>query len=84
GTPKSMDASIVTEYFNIQFINSSGVRRKGFIKKITFPLKLAYNTLKSRILLKKLKANLVIGFGCYVSGPICLAAAQINIPVIIH
>ncbi|MDE4971922.1 glycosyltransferase, partial [Francisella tularensis] len=49
-----------------------------------FPLKLAYNTLKSRSLLKKLKANFVIGFGGYVSGPIGLAAAQINIPVIIH
>ncbi|MDE4990576.1 glycosyltransferase, partial [Francisella tularensis subsp. holarctica] len=35
-------------------------------------------------LLKKLKAKLVIGFGGYVSWPICLAAAQINIPVIIH
>ncbi|ABK90081.1 undecaprenyldiphospho-muramoylpentapeptide beta-N-acetylglucosaminyltransferase [Francisella tularensis subsp. novicida] len=84
GTPNSMEASIVPEYFNIQFIKSSGVRRKGIIKKITFPLKLAYNTLRSRSLLKKLKADLVIGFGGYVSGPICLAAALINIPVIIH
>ncbi|MDE4957475.1 glycosyltransferase, partial [Francisella tularensis subsp. holarctica] len=68
----------------IQFIKSSGVRRKGIIKQMTFPLKLAYTTLQSRSLLKKLNANLVIGFGGYVSGPICLAAAQINIPVIIH
>lgn len=84
GTPNSMEAIIVPSYFNIQYIKSSGVRRKGIIKKITFPLKLVYNTIKSRSLLKKLKADLVIGFGGYVSGPICLAATQINIPVIIH
>ncbi|MDE4990513.1 glycosyltransferase, partial [Francisella tularensis subsp. holarctica] len=56
GTPTSMEASIVPEYFNIQFIKSSGVRCNGIIKKITFPLKIAYNTLKSRSLLKKLIA----------------------------
>ena len=84
GTPNSMETTIVPYYFNIQYIKSSGVRRKGIMKKITFPIKLAYNTLKSRTLLKKLKADLVIGFGGYVSGPICLAAAQINIPIIIH
>ncbi|MDE5007253.1 glycosyltransferase, partial [Francisella tularensis subsp. holarctica] len=50
GTHNSMEASIVPEYFNIQFIKSSGVRIKGIIKKITFPLLLAYNTLKSRSL----------------------------------
>ncbi|MDE4946968.1 glycosyltransferase, partial [Francisella tularensis subsp. holarctica] len=38
GTPNSMEASIVPEYFNIQFVKSSGVRRKGIIKNITFPL----------------------------------------------
>lgn len=84
GTPNSMEANIVPDYFNIQFIKSSGVRRKGIIKKITFPLKLIISTIKARAILKKFKTDLVIGFGGYVSGPICLAAVQKKIPIIIH
>ncbi|MED7788970.1 undecaprenyldiphospho-muramoylpentapeptide beta-N-acetylglucosaminyltransferase [Francisella sp. 19X1-34] len=84
GTPNSMEANIVPKYFNIQFIKSSGVRRKGVIKKISFPLKLIISTIKARSILKKFKTDLVIGFGGYVSGPICLAAVQNKIPIIIH
>ncbi|QEO57187.1 undecaprenyldiphospho-muramoylpentapeptide beta-N-acetylglucosaminyltransferase [Francisella marina] len=84
GTPNSMEAEIVPTHFNMQHIKSSGVRGKGIIRKITFPFKLISSTLKARKLLAKLKIDLVIGFGGYVSGPICLAAAQKNIPIIIH
>ncbi|GAB4223061.1 MAG: undecaprenyldiphospho-muramoylpentapeptide beta-N-acetylglucosaminyltransferase [Francisella sp.] len=84
GTPNSMEANIVPSYFNIQYIKSSGVRKKGFIKKITFPIKLIFNILKARKILKKIKADLIIGFGGYASGPICLAGVITNTPIIIH
>ncbi|MED7818600.1 MULTISPECIES: undecaprenyldiphospho-muramoylpentapeptide beta-N-acetylglucosaminyltransferase [unclassified Francisella] len=84
GTPNSMEANIVPKYFNIQYIKSSGIRGKGIIRKITFPIKLILSTIKARSILKKFKTDLVIGFGGYVSGPICLAAVQKKIPIIIH
>ncbi|AIT08949.1 UDP-diphospho-muramoylpentapeptide beta-N-acetylglucosaminyltransferase [Candidatus Francisella endociliophora] len=84
GTPNSMESQIVPDSFNMQYINSFGIRGKGISKKLAFPFRLAISTLKARALLKKFKTDLVIGFGGYVSGPICLAAVQKNIPIIIH
>ena len=84
GTPKSMESKIVPEHFNIQYVKSSGVRGKGIIRKLIAPFKLVLNTLKSRSIITKTKADIVIGFGGYVSGPICLAAKSKKVPVIIH
>ena len=84
GTPNSMEAKLVPERFNMQYIKSAGIRGKGFIRKLTFPAKLAVSTFKARAILDKTKADMVIGFGGYVSGPICLAAKLKKVPVIIH
>ena len=84
GTPNSMEAKLVPERFNMKYIKSSGVRGKGLIRKLTFPAKLVMSTLKARTILDETKADMVIGFGGYVSGPICLAAKLKKVPVIIH
>lgn len=84
GTPNSMESQIVPESFNMQYINSSGIRGKSISKKLAFPFRLLISTLKARSILKNFNTDIVIGFGGYVSGPICLAAVQKNIPVIIH
>lgn len=84
GTPDSMESKIVPKRFHIQYIKSSGIRNKGFVKKTTFPIKLAISTFKARSILKMKKADLVIGFGGFVSGPVCLAAKSKGIPIIIH
>ena len=84
GTPNSMEAKLVPEHFNMKYIKSSGIRGKGIIRKLTFPLKLTVSTFKARAILDETKADMVIGFGGYVSGPICLAAKLKKVPVIIH
>ncbi|MCL4129764.1 UNVERIFIED_CONTAM: hypothetical protein GTU68_047228 [Idotea baltica] len=84
GTPNSMESKIVPKKFNIQYIKSSGIRNKSLVKKISFPVKLALNTIKARSMLKKIKVDLVVGFGGFASGPICLAAKSKGIPIIIH
>ena len=84
GTPNSMEAKLVPDYFNIQYIKSSGVRGKGLVRKLLFPFKLLSSTLKARSILKSTSADMVIGFGGYVSGPICLAAKLKRKPIIIH
>lgn len=84
GTRNSMEEKIVSGKFNIQYIKSSGIRGKGLSKKAALPFTLTASVLAATIILKKTKANLVIGFGGYVSGPTCIAAKLIGIPVIIH
>lgn len=42
------------------------------------------STFKARTILDETNADIVIGFGGYVSGPICLAAKLKKVPVIIH
>ncbi|KEI36000.1 UDP-N-acetylglucosamine--N-acetylmuramyl-(pentapeptide) pyrophosphoryl-undecaprenol N-acetylglucosamine transferase [Francisella sp. W12-1067] len=84
GTPNSMEAKLVTDAFDIKYIKTSGIRQKNVIKKLLFPMKLAISTLKAYKVLKDSKADLVIGFGGYVSGPVCLAAKLKKIPIVIH
>ncbi|QIV95884.1 UDP-N-acetylglucosamine-N-acetylmuramylpentapeptide N-acetylglucosamine transferase [Allofrancisella inopinata] len=84
GAPNSMEAKLVANTFNIQYIKTSGIRGKSFVKKLLFPIKLATSTLKAYKILKQTKADLVIGFGGYVSGPVCLAAKLKKVPIIIH
>jgi UDP-N-acetylglucosamine--N-acetylmuramyl-(pentapeptide) pyrophosphoryl-undecaprenol N-acetylglucosamine transferase len=84
GTPNSMEAKLVPERFNMKYIKSSGIRGKGLVRKLLFPAKLAVSTFKARAIIDEIKADMVIGFGGYVSGPICLAAKLKKVPVIIH
>ena len=84
GTPNSMEAKLVPERFNIHYIKSVSIRGKGLIRKLTFPAKLIISIFKARAILDEIKADMVIGFGGYVSGSICLAAKLKKVPVIIH
>lgn len=84
GTPNSMETKLVPERFNLKYVKSAGIRGKGIIRKLTFPVKLALSTFKCRAILNETKADMVIGFGGYVSGPICLAAKLKKVPIIIH
>ncbi len=84
GTPNSMEDKLVLKHFNMKYIKSSGIRGKGVVRKVSFPIKLAMSTLKARSILDETKADMVIGFGGYVSGPICIAAKLKKVPVIIH
>ncbi len=84
GTKDSMEDRLVSGKFPIEYIKSSGIRGKGIIKKLTMPIQLLSSVLAARKIIKKLKADLVIGFGGYVSGPTCLAAKTKKVPVVVH
>ena len=57
---------------------------KNFLKKILSVLLIFYSIIKSIIILKKEKPNAVLGFGGYVSFPICFASKFFNIPLVIY
>ena len=85
------DNSLSLEYqeitkLNIPFFNitSSRLQRK-FTKDTLFSLsKLPISVTQSINILRKIKPDVVLGFGGYVCLPVALAARALKIPVVIH
>ncbi len=85
GTQEGLEASIVPKHgISLFFIKVKGVRRSGKLYQVFALLGAVRAFFQALRLLKKLKANLVLGMGGYVSGPSVLAARCLNIPVVIH
>lgn len=70
----------------IKFITiTTGRLQRSFSHRslISF-IKVPYAVVQSLRILQKEKPNVVVGFGGYVSVPICLAASLLKIPIVIH
>lgn len=85
GTEKGLESQLVPRE-NIPF---TSIHITGFKRKLSFEnVKTVYRFLKgvsdSKKLLKEFKADVVIGTGGYVCGPVVYAAAKLGIPSIIH
>lgn len=65
-------------------ITTGRVQRKFSAKTIPSLAKIPYGFFQALSLLKKYKPDCIIGFGGYVSVPICLAGKMLGIPVVIH
>ncbi len=85
------DAALSLEYqfikkLNIPFVNINTGRLQRNLTKYTLPslLKIPKAVLTSLRILKKFKPEVVIGFGGYVSFPVCIAAKILKIPIVIH
>ena len=63
---------------------SSRFQRKFTSYTIPSLLKLPYVFFRTTRILKKIKPDVVLGFGGYVSFPVCVAAFFLKIPVVIH
>lgn len=85
GTTTGMENRIVTQR-NIQFesIEFSGFRGKGFVSWLTMPLKLLKATVESCKIIARIKPDLVVGFGGYVSLPVGFAAKLSFKKLVIH
>ena len=70
--------------FKSYILTSSTTTKKNFFSKILSLFIIFYSILKSIIILKKEKPDLVFGFGGYVSFPISLASKFFNIPLFIY
>lgn len=47
-------------------------------------LKTSYGYIQALLILRKIKPDIVVGFGGYVSLPVCFAARHLRIPILIH
>ena len=89
GTARNLEAKLVPAAgYDFYTIDVSGFQRKltpqNIVKNISAVKKAFVASGKARRLLKKLKPDLVIGTGGYVSGPVLREAAKLGIKTAIH
>ncbi len=85
GTASGMESSIVVEHgFPFLSISISGLRRSGFLRLLAAPFAIVCSIVASISIIRRLKPNLVIGMGGYVSGPGGVAAYLCRCPLVVH
>ncbi len=89
GTPNKLEATLVPQQgYAFYPIVVSGFQRKITVKNIGRNVSAAYHavtaSIEARKLLKRLKPDVVIGTGGYVSGPVLREAAKLGIKTCIH
>ncbi len=85
GTEKGMEARLVPEAgIPIEFISIGGLRGKGLTTLLWAPWRLMVSLLQSLRIVYRLKPDVVIGMGGYVSGPGGLASWILRRPLLIH
>jgi UDP-N-acetylglucosamine--N-acetylmuramyl-(pentapeptide) pyrophosphoryl-undecaprenol N-acetylglucosamine transferase len=62
----------------------SGLQRRLTLTNLMFPFKVISSLLKARKLIKSFKPDVVVGTGGYASGPLVMAAGQLNVPSLIQ
>lgn len=85
GTRDKMEWVVVPKAgYPIHHIWISGFHRNITIKNLMFPFKLLRSLWQTREILKKLKPELVLACGGYVSGPVGYMAAKMGIPLVLQ
>ncbi len=68
----------------LELIDIKGVRGKGFLQLLRAPFFIAKSIYQALIIIQKVKPDVVLGMGGFVSGPGAIAALLKRIPVVIH
>lgn len=89
GTAQKLEAKLVPEKgYDFYTIDVAGFKRElspnGIVHNIKAVKKAAVSIKNSKAILKKVKPDIVIGTGGYVSGPVLRAAQQLGIKTAIH
>lgn len=83
GAKNKMEEEIARKE-EINFVGYEFGKRKGFVNKLKFILSLFKVFKNSLKLFKEYNPDVVVGFGNYISFPLCLAAKIKRIPIILH
>ncbi|RBW70211.1 undecaprenyldiphospho-muramoylpentapeptide beta-N-acetylglucosaminyltransferase [Bacillus taeanensis] len=85
GTKKGLESKLVPrEGIPFQAITITGFRRKISVENVKTVLRFVKGVSDCKKMIKSFKADVVIGTGGYVAGPVVYAAAKLGIPTIIH
>lgn len=84
GTEKGLEVSLVpARGYDLELIPAVPLPRKPNLDLLTLPVRLRIAIAQTKSILQKLDADVLIGFGGYVSIPAYLAAKG-NVPIIVH
>ncbi|KAG0187574.1 hypothetical protein DFQ28_006113 [Apophysomyces sp. BC1034] len=85
GNPNGMEATLVPKYgIAVEFVRFGGVRGKGMATKLRLPLNLLRACVQSRAVLSRVRPDVVLGMGGYITFPAGLMAALARIPLVLH
>lgn len=85
GAPLSMESRLVpARGFNFQTIDFSGVRGKGGLTLALLPLRLLTAFWQSIKVIRRIKPDVVVGLGGYISFPAGMMAALLGKPLVLH
>ncbi|WP_312588311.1 undecaprenyldiphospho-muramoylpentapeptide beta-N-acetylglucosaminyltransferase [Corynebacterium dentalis] len=85
GTPRGLESVLVpARGFDLRMIPPVPVPRKPNKDALTLPLRLRKAISETKKVLKDVQADVLIGFGGYVSAPAYLAAKGLGIPFFVH
>ncbi len=85
GVPRSMEAELVPKYGYVMLpVNFSGVRGKGWLRKAVLPFDLVAAVWQSARAMFRVRPDVVLGMGGYITVPGGLVAVFLRRPLIIH
>jgi UDP-N-acetylglucosamine--N-acetylmuramyl-(pentapeptide) pyrophosphoryl-undecaprenol N-acetylglucosamine transferase len=86
GTGNVIEQNILSSYNNIKFYsyNAKGFRGKGILQKVYSLFTMVVLVVKSYCLIRKIRPDLVLGMGGYISLPGGIAAWLARVPLVIH
>jgi UDP-N-acetylglucosamine--N-acetylmuramyl-(pentapeptide) pyrophosphoryl-undecaprenol N-acetylglucosamine transferase len=85
GTRAGLEARVVPAAgIPMEWLSVSGIRGKGWRSKLAAPFMLARACLQALGILRRVRPNVVLGMGGFVSGPGGLMARVLGVPLVLH
>jgi UDP-N-acetylglucosamine--N-acetylmuramyl-(pentapeptide) pyrophosphoryl-undecaprenol N-acetylglucosamine transferase len=85
GTRKGLEGRVVPEAgIPVEWLSVAGIRGKGWLGMVSAPFMLLRALRQARTILRRVKPEVVLGMGGFVSGPGGLIASLQGIPLVLH
>ena len=85
GQPPSMESRLVPAHnFEFHAIDFAGVRGKGFKTLIELPIRLVKALVQSFVLIRRIRPDVLVGLGGYITVPPCLVGRVLGKPLVLH
>jgi UDP-N-acetylglucosamine--N-acetylmuramyl-(pentapeptide) pyrophosphoryl-undecaprenol N-acetylglucosamine transferase len=85
GNPEGMEARLIPgRGYEMVWVRFAALRGKGILRKLLLPLNLLRGLSQARREIKRIKPDVVIGFGGFITFPGGLMAALSGIPLVLH
>lgn len=85
GNPEGMEATLVPKYdIPMVYVRFGGLRGKGWMTKLLLPFKLLRAFWQSLRAIRRVRPNIVLGMGGYITFPAGLMASLVGRPLVLH